>query len=518
MKSSNPVIRADFPDPDVIRVNDTYYMVSTTMHFMPGCVILQSFDLLHWEVVTHIYDRLDQTPAQKLEGDQCIYGQGMWAASIRHHKGIFYVCFVANDTHRTYLYQSENICGPWKKQYIEGFYHDSSLLFDDDDRVYIAYGNTEIFLTELNPELTGPKQGGLHRIIIREKEQVSLGYEGAHLYKIGGRYYVFLIHWPTTGAGRRTEACFFSDSLDGEFTGKNILNDDLGYNNQGVAQGGIVDTPDGDWYAVLFQDRGAVGRFPIVVPLRWENNFPVLGAEGKVPKSFEIESTRPDYQYTPLYGSDQFDYTKDKNGEIRLKDFWQWNHTPDERLWSVTQRPGYYRIQSGKLSNNVVQAVNTLTQRMWFPGCSASVTVDATALLDGDYAGICALQGCYGLIAVTREAGKYALVMLAKEAGDTDLPPKRGDNEPGREFARIPLTNPIVTLKICANFLGQADEAEFYYQTDHNWTKLGITHKLYFKLDHFVGCRFGLFLYATNKTGGKADFSDFQYQAHLDDA
>ena len=142
--SINPILNMDFPDPDVIRVEDTYYMVSTTMHFMPGCVILRSYDLRNWEIAGHIYDSLDGTKGQRLQDKRGIYGKGMWAASIRYHKNKFYVCFAANDTGKTYLYHSHTISGNWKKQEIEGFYHDCSLLFDDDDRVYLVYGNTEI--------------------------------------------------------------------------------------------------------------------------------------------------------------------------------------------------------------------------------------------------------------------------------------------------------------------------------------------------------------------------------------
>ena len=134
----NPVIYSDYPDADVIRVGDTYFMVSTTMHFMPGCVILRSYDLLHWEIASYVYERLEETPGQCLADNKGVYGKGMWAASIRYYEGTFYVCFVANDTGKTYLYRATDINGPWKRNYIEGFFHDSSLLFDDDGRVYIA--------------------------------------------------------------------------------------------------------------------------------------------------------------------------------------------------------------------------------------------------------------------------------------------------------------------------------------------------------------------------------------------
>ena len=125
----NPITELDYPDPDVIRVDDTYYMVSTTMHFMPGCEILRSYDLIHWEHLSYVYERLDSTEEQRLVGEKNCYGKGMWAASLRYHKGMYYICFVANDTGKTYLYTADDIEGPWEKRIIEGFYHDCSLLF-----------------------------------------------------------------------------------------------------------------------------------------------------------------------------------------------------------------------------------------------------------------------------------------------------------------------------------------------------------------------------------------------------
>ena len=112
----NPITCLDYPDPDVIRVEDTYYMVTTTMHFMPGCEILRSFDLVRWEHAAFVYDRLDSTPGQMLAGNENIYGKGMWAASLRFHKDKFYICFAANDTGKTYLYTAKEIEGPWEKR------------------------------------------------------------------------------------------------------------------------------------------------------------------------------------------------------------------------------------------------------------------------------------------------------------------------------------------------------------------------------------------------------------------
>lgn len=507
---TNPILRLDYPDPDVIRVEDTYYMVSTTMHFMPGCEILRSYDLIHWEHASYVYEVLDSTPAQRLQDEENIYGKGMWAATFRYNKGIFYILFVANDTRKTYLYTSKQVIGPWKKQQVEGFYHDASLLFDDDDRVYVVYGNKQIFITELREDLLGPKPDGLNRMIISEDWNQMLGYEGSHIYKMNNKYYIFLIH-SDPKEWKRIEACFVSDSLDGTFIGGDILNDDMGYRNQGVAQGGIVDTKDGEWYAILFQDRGAVGRIPVLVPVAWRNDYPVFGEGGKVPKEITTKSLNLQYIYQPLVGSDDFVYEIKDMEKDKLKSFWQWNHEPDPKSWFIDQKKNGYCIRTQKLAKNMTQANNTLTQRMRFPNCAAFVTVDGTKLNDGDFAGIGALQGCFGMIALTREDGKYYICMQARRATNTSLG-QETENEHGIEYARIPVESSEVTLKLSVDFMNQKDEATFYYLTEDGFIQLGIVHSLYFKLDHFAGCRFALFSYSTKQYGGIARFQNFVYE------
>lgn len=510
---TNPILYTDYPDPDIIRVGDSYYMVSTTMHFMPGGVILRSYDLIHWEIASYVYETLDDTPGQRLADDKGVYGKGMWAASIRYHKGIFYVCFVANDTGRTYLYTATDITGPWKKNTIEGFFHDNSLLFDDDGRVYIAYGNREIYITELNEELTAPKEGGLHRMAVKDTGDVILGYEGAHFYKINGKYYLFFIHWPK--GGLRTEACFCADSLLGEFKGGDVLSYDLDGIRSGVAQGGIVDTPEGEWYSVMFQDHGAVGRIPVLVPVTWENDFPVF-CDGIAPKTLTVKTEKAEYEYEPLWCDDDFSYIPDDGGKVTLKKPWQWNHNPDNRLWSVTEKPGTLRLRSGKLSTNLVQAVNTLTQRTIGPRCGAEVTLCGSELLDGDYAGLCTLQGDYGFIALTKEAGQTFLVMAEKEPAEGYSGMGSVDANPGKIVEKFPIDSDTVILRAECEFAPDKDTAEFFFATVTGgmqtvFRKLGETHKLHFKLDHFVGCRFGLFLFSTKETGGVAEFSKFRY-------
>lgn len=494
----NPIIWADMPDIDVIRVEDVYYMISTTMHMMPGGVILKSYDLIHWEIVTYIYETLENNEASCLEGENNIYGKGMWAASLRYYKQTFYVCFVANDTGKTYLYQTKEIEGKWQRSLVEGFYHDASLLFDEE-QVFIVYGNKDIYLTELKEDLSGPKENGVHQKIITDTSEVYLGYEGAHFYKIKDKYYVFLIHWLKTGHQRRVQACFVADEITGVYKGKDVLDDDLDYHNLGIAQGGIVDTPDGQWYAILFQDHGAVGRIPVLIPVSWEDDFPLFGIDGRVPKKLTTRTNKVDYEYSPIVASDSFLYERNSD----LKKVWQWNHNPNNKLWSLVERKGYLRITTGKLSTTITEAQNILTQRTMGPICEAAVYVDGTHLKNGDCAGIAAFQGCFGWIGITKEEEHYYLVMKGIK--------KREKQTEEREYARLKIDIPCIRLKVRFDFRDNRDEAEFFYESEDQWHKLGVTHQLYFTLDHFMGCRVALFLYATEAIGGQADYKDFEY-------
>lgn len=512
MNRPMPIIKADYPDPDIIRVGDTYYMISTTMHFMPGGVILRSFDLKNWEIVSYVYDTLEETGQEKMEGESSIYGKGMWAASLRFHRSVFYVLFSVPDS-GTYLYTAQSVEGPWSRKRLEtGYLHDPSLLFDDDGRVYIAHGQSDIWLTEWEPDFSGVREGGRNRQIARERQQVYLGHEGSHLYKIEGKYYLFTIHWPKgDGRDRRTQVCFTADSLDGEFTEHEMLCDDMGFHNQGVAQGGIVDTPDGKWYAMLFQDHGAVGRMPVLVPVTWRQGLPVFGIDGKVPVCRAVKSSRPSYVCQPLYTSDTFPYLRDWQGRYELKKQWQWNHDPDPCLWGLREEGGLW-IRTGKVCTNVLQTRNTLTQRMLFPRCSGEVTVDAAGLKEGDCAGLCALQGCYGMIGITRTLNSYYLVVIARQLRDSVGGGRIvQDYMPGRVMDRVALPGPVARLRISANFTDMADTVEFAWKNGKHWETVGERHKLYFRLDHFVGCRFALAVYATRESGGEAVFTDFVY-------
>lgn len=529
----NPITKADYPDPDVIRVGNTFYMISTTMYFFPGGEILRSYDLVHWEIAARIFDSIDGTDAEHLENGANAYGKGMWAASLRYHDGTFYVLFVSHGQEDTHLYTAGAVEGPWEHRRIKGYFHDASLLFDDDGRVFLTSGNMQIHLTELSEDLSGPKPGGIDAVIIKDDpEKVFLGYEGSHFYKINGRYYITLIHWPKA-VSRRTEAVFVSDRAEGPYVGKDVCSDDMGYHGQGVAQGGIVDAPDGRWYSVMFRDSGAVGRVPVLVPVRFLNAcegiftdgvtggtrefsgsdndvpFPEFGDNGLIPETFDTPDLNPGYRYEPLFTSDDFAFTGVERPE--LKPQWQWNHIPDEKNWRIARTDGF-SVRTGRTDVNLVHAANVLTQRMRYPGCAAEVTVDASLIKNGDFAGLCVHQGCYGMIAVTKEAGGYELVRLVR------LQPAQGfgigsnDNDPGVITDRIPIDGPAVKLRLEADFTDMADTARFFYEKNGAFVPLGSEHKLAFRLDHFTGARFGLAYFSQKEAGGTVIFKQFRYE------
>lgn len=516
-KYSNPVIFADVPDIDFIRVDDAYYMVSTTMHLSPGCPIMKSYDLVNWEIVNYVYNTLGDANNLALRNGEHNYGKGQWAASIRYHMGTYYVGFLSYATGKTYIYYTKDIeNGKWDRYEFDEGFHDMSIFFDDDGKVYIIYGGGQIWCVELEKDLSAIKPGTKRRIIDDAGLTPGCLAEGAHVYKHNGYYYIFIITWP--GGGRRTELCYRSKSLDGDWEMQVILDDDMGFHNAGVAQGGIIDTPDGDWYCLLFQDHGAVGRLPVLMPMKWENDWPVVGVDGKVPVAADIPI--PGHEKKSIVTSDEFINSQivrpyhnfansleeagenDYNGSNLLLE-WQWNHNPDNRLWSLTEREGYLRLKTGLFCHSITEARNTLTQRTFGPECSAYIKLDVSNMQDGDVSGFSAFAERYGYVGVKVEGDEKYLVMAKYDDNDSV--------EQEFEIERVKLDANEVYLRIDCDFVDATDKAYFYYSLDgENWTKIGNTLQMNYYGLHFMGYRYAIFNYATKQTGGYVDVDFFR--------
>jgi len=254
------------------RVGDTYYMSSTTMHMSPGVPIMKSKDLINWKIVNYAYDVLDTIDDLTLKNGKNTYGKGSWASSIRYHNGSYYVSTFAQTTGKTYVYSTKDIeKGRWIESSFKPNYHDNSLFFDDDGRIYMIYGNINLRIVELNENLSGTIPG-TDQVLIENTSapsgpNSSLG-EGSQLFKVKGKYYLFNITWPR--GGMRTVVVHRADKITGPWEGRLAL-----------------------------QDKG-----------------------------------------------DDFNRRK---GDRALPLVWQWNHNPDNKLWSVSQRKGYLRLTTGRI-------------------------------------------------------------------------------------------------------------------------------------------------------------------------
>ena len=491
---ANPFLWADIPDPSIVRVGDDFYMSHTTMHFAPGVPIMKSSDLANWRVVGYAYQTLINNDQMNLNGGKNAYGKGSWASSIRYKDGTFYVLVPSYTSNKTHLYSTKDVeKGPWKEVQFP-FYHDPSLHLDESGRNFVVYGGTDIKIIELNSTLTGTQNGGVNKTIISSSalkaligsNPILVG-EGSHIEKINGWYYVFIICWPNGGGfDGRTELAFRSKTIDGNYEGKVV------HSSKGVAQGSVVQDKDGKWWGYLFQDNGAVGRSPWIMPVTWANDWPSFNG-GTSPTTFTIPTNTPvKIQHVT---SDDFD-----TPTMKLE--WQWNHNPDNARWSLSAKPGSYRITTGRVDGQVVDAKNTLTQRSFGPKSSGRTVVDVTNMKDGDIAGLVALQEVYGFVGVKKNGSTKSVIMVNANS----------------QVASAEVTQDRVFLRVDMDFTNRTDKATFWYSTDStSWKQIGNTLSMKYNLTHFTGYRFGLFAYSTKSAGGSADFDWFKIGANAND-
>jgi beta-xylosidase len=495
-KATNPIIFADVPDISMVRVGDTYYMSSTTMHMAPGVPIMKSKDLVNWVTIGYAYDTLANIDAMNLKNGKDAYGKGSWASCIRYHDNTFYVSTFSSTSGKTYIFSTKDIeKGKWETKSFSPSLHDNTLWFDDDGRVYMIYGNKKLTLVELKSDLTGIKEGGINQVIIEDSSaplgtRSGLG-EGSQLFKVNGKYYLFNITWPQ--GSMRTVVIHRADKITGPWEGK------VAFQDLGVAQGGLIDTPDGTWYSFLFRDYGSVGRIPYIVPMKWEDGWPVIGINGKVPEELDLPASKG---LSPgIVANDEFNR---KKSEPALPLVWQWNHQPDNSLWSVSQRKGFLRLTTGRIDTLFVNARNTLTQRTFGPVSAGMTCVDVTNMKEGDFAGLALLQKKFALVGVSYKNGAKSIVMVNAQTGRPV------------EAESVPLSQTIVYFRAECNFRDLTDKARMFYSLDgKSWKPIGTELKMEYSMPHFMGYRFGLFNYSTQNPGGYVDFDWFRISDKL---
>ena len=488
---TNPVVRADIPDPDVIRVGDTYYMVSTTMFHFPGATILKSKDMVNWEYCANPLEKLLDDDRYNLRNGQNFYSRGMWACSMKYHDGKFYILINGNDS-RAWLLTATDPEGKWTVKRLAHNYYDPGMLFDNG-KVYIACGINHLTMVELDENFNELRS---KVVVVRD----DAGLEGCHLYKHGDYYYIYATYggWPSG------QVAFRSTDPFGTYEEKMLVEKTINGQVNTIHQGALIEDTEGKWWTIMQQDLGALGRFPNLQPVTWVDGWPIVGNNGV-----------PYQTYTKPAGTNEYPRqmtTTDVFRNFPLDMQWEWNHLPQANGYSLFERAGWLRLKATSTTNLLSQAQNTLTQRIYMRSDKPSigtVRLDVTKLADGDRAGICIFQDPYAQIGVEKKNGEYKIYWRQDALDGAAASTKE-------QYASATVTD-IVYLRASFNY--NTSKTKFYYSLDNKtWTAFGGETSMGFNLSVFVGARFGLFCYATSALGGgSADFDWFSTEEDFDE-
>ena len=529
---TNPLFYDEFSDPDILRVGDDYYLAGTTMHSVPGLVILHSRDLVNWENISYCFDRFDfDDDAFSLKNHREIYGQGVWAPAIRYANGQFYV-FTNINGKGLQCYTAKDIRGPWKHHNMQGRIYDLSVLFDDDGKIYAIHGYGEVKCTELKPDMSGPIEE-TERVIIPEGNAVG---EGHHMYKINGMYYLISTDYKPNG---RT-LCSRSKSIWGPYETITITADEtfgyhaapltqvpkgvkyrIGQNGtkfgipgvdkdatacSNIHQGGIVEDQSGQWWALLMMDFHSIGRTVTLAPITWKDGWPMVGLEGNLgraprtwlkPTVLNIPSTTSIPSKTSLISLPKAPYDRSENfNGKQLGRIWQWNHNPDDKQWSL--KDGRLRLQA-QPAEQLMWARNTLTQRVIGPKSIATVELYVGGMKEGDVAGLGNINVPCSWIGI--EQGHYGLLLRCYEQATNDTV----------TLGIASCDGPI--KKVWLRMVGDFDHDKAHYEYSLNgeyYRPLGREMPLSYQLITFQGSRHALFAFNhKGKQGGYAEFDNF---------
>lgn len=495
---TNPVFYDEFSDPDMIRVGDWVYLTGTTMHAMPGLPVLRSKDLVNWEFLGYAMDRLDYGPQYRLEQGKSIYGQGIWAPSLRFHDGTFYIFSNVNGR-ATQIFSATDPRGPWTHREMRRGLHDLSVLFDDDGKAYAVWGHQTLHIAQLTADLSDLVPG-------TEKTLFTIAGgmgEGAHFYKIDGKYFIISANY---AGGFRMPAAR-ADHVDGPYEVNLAISRDEAFGMAGghglkppmdivapkpgasagpLHQGGIVLTPAGEWWGFSMMDFNAVGRLLGVSPVTWQDGWPYFGLPGnlqRTPRTWPKPRTASAQPImAPYQRSDDF-------SAAVLKPIWQWNHAPVDGKWSLRERPGFLRLHALP-ATSFWDARNSLTQRAIGPMSSPTVALDVAGLKDGDTAGLALLNQPYATLGIEKDGQRLAVALYDRSTEKT---------------SRVPIDGTRVWLRANCNFL--TEQARFSFSVDgKHFQPIGEDFTMVFQLTTFQGVRYALFNY--NRRGGEGGYAD----------
>jgi len=508
-KYKNPILFSDYSDPDVIRVGSEFYMVSSSFHFMPGIPILQSDDLVNWKIIGHVFPRLDINPAYNLtDGNR--YGRGCWAPAIRYHNNRFYVFFPTPDE-GIYMSSAPTANGPWElitPVISQSKLEDPCPFWDEDGSAYLIhsiYGAGPLILHKMSPDGKEVLDDG--RVVVRDAKNLPV-LEGPKLYKRNGYYYIFA---PIGGVSGGQQAVLRSRNIYGPYDYKIVLEKGSTLIN-GPHQGGYVETSSGQGWFLHFQSKGAYGRIVHLEPVKWVDDWPVMGevdpsdkpqwiwkqpatnaivgqnAPGPVGQPVLIFK-KPDAPRCSI----QIPDTGDEFASPVLGMQWQWNHNPVENHWSLTERHGFLRLKALPASD-LISARNTLTQMLADPALEAVTLMDVQGMNDHQKAGLCALCQNPSWIGVSQAEGQRHIALFSSN----------------KETLGSAISQKTIQLKVTI----VNEMATYSYSLDGStFTPIGSPAKIVFSW--WKGARLGLFTFntvsGTNQSLGAADFDWFHY-------
>lgn len=491
---TNPVLWEDLADLDIFRVDDTYYYSASNMHYSPGAPILSSQDLVNWQYIGHSVPTLAFGSKYDMSGGTTAYVKGTYASTMRFRASnktwYWYGCVEYGGT---YVYSAPSATGPWtQKAKISTCYYDAGLLIDDDDTMYIAYGNTQLSVAKLSTDGLSQVQT---QVVYNTPSSIGV-LEGSRMYKINGAHYIFSTR-PANGQYvlRSTSGPF------GPYTIKQLLlNLGSPIPNGGVPhQGGLVQTQGGAWYYMAFVDSYPGGRVPVLAPISWgSDGFPVLQT---VNNAWGSSYTAPlSLSPTSHTGTDAFPGSS-------LNPQWEWNHNPDTTKFSVNSG---LTLSTATVTNDLYHARNTLSHRILGPTSSGTVILNFGNMADGDRAGLAMLRDSSAWIGIRKDGSSIKISMWSGLAMTSTW----ATSSTGSEVASAAISGSRVWLRIYADIhVGSGKQANFYYSTDgQSFTQLG-SLVLGSSWEFFPGYRYAIFNFATKALGGSVQISSFTVDA-----
>lgn len=491
----NPVLHADYSDPDVCAVGEDYFLTASSFNCTPGLPILHSKDLVNWKIVNYALKKVE--PVEYY--NEARHGKGVWAPSIRFHEGVFYI-YWGDPDFGIFMVKTRDPYGEWDKPVLvkagKGMI-DPCPLWDDDGRVYLAHAwagsrakfNSVLTVCELNKE--GTKVISDPVLVFDGNDGVNHTIEGAKFYKRNGFYYLFA---PAGGVVSGWQLVMRSKDVYGPYEARIVMAQGKTDIN-GPHQGGWVDTPAGESWFLHFQDKGAYGRVLHLNPMKWVNDWPVIGVDkdgdgcGDPVSRYRKPKTDKTYPIETPVESDEFDTRK-----LGLQ--WEW-HANYQDVFGFTTNMGYARIYGHELSphfKNFWEVPNLLMQKFPAEEFTATAKLKVSAKDDGQLSGLIIMGWDYSWIGVEKQGEKFLLkqaVCKDAEQGNLEQVSTLAVLEPSRKFEAGLFPN--YEREICIRVhVDKGAYCRFSYSLDgKKFTEAGTLFKA--RQGKWIGAKVGMF-------------------------